>query len=181
MRFSIRYIAGSRDHQLQLDSHHRIGSCKGCSSKSIGSQFGMDIQIFNPELQDFFDSRISDLARGNGCMGRANTCPPTGTLKAVLSHVLIPAPIRLWPHFFYRTSTSSVHHSTTPHDTNHRNLPRLSINLFQNGVRAIDPQPTLAMARTVSFDPNGHCRARTAPNITSYENPSLTFSQPHRR
>lgn len=142
MRFSIRYIAGSRVHQLQLDSHHRIGSCKGRSSKSIEvrnvEEFGMDIHIY-PELQDFFDSRISDLARGNGCMGRASTCPPTGTLKAVLSHALLPAPIRLWPHFFYRTSTSSVHHSTTPHDTNHRNLPRLSINLFQNGVRAIDP------------------------------------------
>ncbi|KAL2670816.1 hypothetical protein Neosp_014618 [[Neocosmospora] mangrovei] len=27
------------------------------------------------------------------------------------------------------------------------------------------------MARTVPFDPNGHCRARPAPNITSYENP----------
>lgn len=180
MRFSIRYIAGSRVHQLQLDSHHRIGTCKGRSSKSIEVNSAW-ISKSSTRSSNFFDSRISDLARGNGCMGRASTCPPTGTLKAVLSHVLLPAPIRLWPHFFYRTSTSSVHHSTTPHDTNHRNLPRLSINLFQNGVRAIDPRPTLAMARTVSFDPNGHCRARTPPNITSYENPSLTFSQPRRR
>jgi hypothetical protein len=98
----------------------------------------------------------------------ARARPPTGALQAALSHPVLPAPIRLWPHFFHQASTSSVHHSS-PH-------PILTIealvhlpNHRHNGVRIIDPTPPSATAQTALPEANCPQLPLPSPNTTSYE------------
>lgn len=85
--------------------------------------------------------------------------PPTETSRALLSHTLARLPIKLWPHFFTRTSTSSVHQLNHPTRNQPSKLPRTFINRLQNAVRIIESRTILAIALAIFPDINGSSRA----------------------
>jgi hypothetical protein len=85
--------------------------------------------------------------------------------ELLLSHANTRLSIKIWPHFFTRTSTSSVHQLNHPTRNLPSKPPRTLITRLHNGVRIIDSGPVLAISLAASIILNGPSRD---PGITEH-------------